>query len=473
MVYLVGDNNLSEEVAGSLAQLRSIKKIPKNIKIFSFFDGGNPMIKAKFFNSDGDGELIDVNALMTPIGPNDNSEVNSADKQTLINFVAKCKELFQADEYVLIISAHGDGFLGRTLMSDENPGGNMTVQNLKAALDEIKGKIGNPLSILGFDSCLMNMLEIGYEFRDNAEILLTSQANVPTSGWNYKEMLSELIETGGSQSAEHYAGKFVESFIDFQYHFTVGGRSVEISANRLKNGRDDYMEQIAGTIHRFGNVLQTELNLEERDEKITLLEQFYQREIFRLILESHCECQTMMYDQAIDIKDFCQLLYSKLKDFEELNKVFVTAHGDENETPNEEDHRIYLAPELQSKHVEIKDACRRVIEAVDYCVIAAGFCGAEQQFSKGISVFFPWTCVSFFMSRQKYEELTFAKNYNGWKNFLEAYLLRTLRKSEEKSVEERSNPRYSDRGMDGNAYLHYFSRAKNFDWDYRVCRPRK
>jgi len=465
MVYLVGDNNLSEEVAGSLSSIIKLPSSLENIRVFSFFDSGNPMVKPKFYDSH-DGFIIDVDAQMRPVNSQDPPiEINSASKETITNFVDVCQRRFPADEYIFIISGHGDGFLGRTLLRDENPGGNLSIKELKETFADIDTIIGKPLSILGFDSCLMNMLEIGYEFRRSAKILLTSQSNVPNAGWNYFDMLSELIKSGGRDDAETYAEKFVGLYIDFQDQYSLGGRAVELSANRLKVNAVDHAGNVAIKVHELGKVLVDQLELTKsdgkiNDEKIVL----YRREIMQLILEAHCECQTSMYEQAVDLKDFCNLFLQKCEDWERFLHLMgiQIPHKDES-----------FSDKLFSRHTAIKNALRNVIKAVDSYVVLAGFCGAEKRFTTGMTVFFPWTYVSYFMSKPNYAKLSFISDFqtsdksgSGWEDFLNYYLLQTVRPEIIGLNGSRSNPRYGDKGLDSDTYLQYFSKIKNFYWEH-------
>ena len=45
--------------------------------------------------------------------------------------------------------------------------------------------LGQPLSILGFDSCVMGSLEIAKQLDEAVETIVASQGFVPNAGWNY------------------------------------------------------------------------------------------------------------------------------------------------------------------------------------------------------------------------------------------------------------------------------------------------
>ena len=42
--------------------------------------------------------------------------------------------------------------------------------------------LGKKLDVLGFDSCVMGMLEVGYQFNNVAKTLIASEGSVPSAG---------------------------------------------------------------------------------------------------------------------------------------------------------------------------------------------------------------------------------------------------------------------------------------------------
>ena len=165
---------------------------------------------------------------------------------------------YKADRYALVLSGHGDAFRGRTLMYDENPLGGLTIKGTKIqgdcqqtsctgcskceiilrgiteVLQECQtyiqdGSAVRKFDILGFDNCSMNMLEIGYQFREFADILLSSEGFIPKSGWDYEMPLKHLVHFPTNTQPEYLSTKFVEAFRDLHYDFTPAGRSVELS----------------------------------------------------------------------------------------------------------------------------------------------------------------------------------------------------------------------------------------------------
>jgi len=52
---------------------------------------------------------------------------------------------------------------------------------------------GRKLDILGCDACLMNMLEIAYEMKDTAALMVGSEETEPAAGWPYAAILKPLV----------------------------------------------------------------------------------------------------------------------------------------------------------------------------------------------------------------------------------------------------------------------------------------
>jgi hypothetical protein len=63
---------------------------------------------------------------------------------------------------------------------------------LKRVLEQVKRNVGRPVDVLGFDACLMSMIEIGYELRELAGHIVGSEQTEPGNGWPYDAVLRAL-----------------------------------------------------------------------------------------------------------------------------------------------------------------------------------------------------------------------------------------------------------------------------------------
>lgn len=91
--------------------------------------------------------------------------------------------------------------------------------------------LGQKLAILGFESCVMGMLEVGYQFYNVAETVIASEGSVPSAGWTYAKILGCLArENNRNIETKSVAELFVKQFIRSQDAYTVGGVSVDMAA---------------------------------------------------------------------------------------------------------------------------------------------------------------------------------------------------------------------------------------------------
>ena len=121
-----------------------------------------------------------------------------ADPQTLIDFITWGKANYPADNYAVILWNHGDGW--RDALETKKP-------QLKAVcwddtsgwtealeMDEIQQVFNSTGSVdlIGFDACLMGMVEVAYELKNNAYVMVGSEETEPGDGWPYDTLLADL-----------------------------------------------------------------------------------------------------------------------------------------------------------------------------------------------------------------------------------------------------------------------------------------
>lgn len=488
MIYMAGDNNLSTDMAYALEQIKSVTSHTDKINIFVYYDGFSSNVPTMYCDF-SEQNVINYyrsfkikDKLIKREGETDQVNENSASVNNIINFVDWCVNKVEhtvehtvenkvekvtvkgrrANRYAMIFSGHSFGFQDQGLFRDEKANYHMTLRKLRWMFERITKKepelhhiakiqqmeetenwspekyiertspiLGQKLSILGFDSCVMSMLEIGCQFREIAETMVASEGSIPNAGWSYAQMLlgkivssnaevtntasvssanSVEIPNGGAlvsddgdddvfiqylPSSKAIAAGFVEAFIIHQNKFSLADISVDMSAwdltkvGELENALHDMVESI--------------LKCFEDENSIAY------KQLKRILMQTHWECQTYMFDQNIDLGDFCKLLAAEIEsvktEFQSLDKATY-------------DKEISVL-------VNLGDLCKKVYEKIIDCIILSGFSGGEYQFSTGISMFFPWSWASYKVSRANYERLTFVQmNKTGkiWNEFLQKYL---------------------------------------------------
>ncbi len=231
MVYLAGDNNLQDY---GVDDLREMKKVgsTSNIAITAQFDTMSDMSTRRYYLT-SQGNLADDIVELLP-------ETNTGDPENLLNFIQWSIGTFPARNYALILWNHGSGWkedniyqaaerVGtrdqiktshtrslasrrtsrslfrtsiewfvenpqRAIAYDDSSADFLDNQELKQVLGKACAILGKPLDLLGFDACLMNMIEVAYQLNGVVSFLTGSQEVEPGEGWPYHRVLSKLVQ---------------------------------------------------------------------------------------------------------------------------------------------------------------------------------------------------------------------------------------------------------------------------------------
>lgn len=93
-------------------------------------------------------------------------------------------------------SAPGDAY--RSASNDET---NQDVLYNREIEDALKAALnGERLDIIGFDACLMAMVETSYALRDVAAYLVGSEELEPGPGWKYDDVLAAIVANPGQDA---------------------------------------------------------------------------------------------------------------------------------------------------------------------------------------------------------------------------------------------------------------------------------
>ena len=129
--------------------------------------------------------------------------------ESIIDFVDDAREQCESLNRALILWDHGNGWQNvhvfdfvATAIDEVRkhrqltqfrlqpvPPDDLRVNDLRAVLDEKRG-----IAVVGFDSCLMSMIEVAFQLRDTAKFMVASQHVVPAGrGWPYEAFLRALV----------------------------------------------------------------------------------------------------------------------------------------------------------------------------------------------------------------------------------------------------------------------------------------
>jgi len=172
----------------------------------------------------------------------------------------------------------------------------------------------------------MAMIEVAYQIKDYADILVTSEESEPNDGWPYDTTLGELA---GNPliSSEQFAADIVDKYI-YSYPFEeVTQSAIDLS----------YMDDLAGQLSSMADSIRSD-TLTSKNVYINAAyySQYYGDPDF------------------IDLYDFCNQLLA------------------------------------YSNSLEVKNIALNIQQALNYAVIKSGYSGGSVSGSKGLSIYFPW-----------------------------------------------------------------------------------
>jgi hypothetical protein len=230
-------------------------------------------------------------------------EINMGDPRALASFVEWARRKYPARQYMLVLWDHGDGWVERhSVRSKRRSRAERAIRidnfNAANALRKARGAAALPLNfslnqtldaphrsisldvsnkdrlfmrevqaaleglspsarlnVLGFDACLMQMVENGFAMRRVADVMVGSEELEPGDGWQYDDWLPALM-ADPAMDAVTLGRRLVSSYRDTYSEIdrTTTLSAVNLSANRMEN--------LADAISELGDALRANLDVD-------------------------------------------------------------------------------------------------------------------------------------------------------------------------------------------------------------------
>ena len=233
MVFMNAKNDLEAsalynfnqmELTGSTNDVNVVVELGRIAGQTGGADGGWTGSKRFLITKDADGKKINSPAVMA------DAKADMGDYKRVVDFVVWAKKAYPARRYMLIIWNHGSGWMDprksqKGISFDDETGNYIRTPQLGLILKEA-GKV----DILAFDACLMQMAEVAYEVKDNAEVVIGSEETVPGGGYPYNIILPSM-----NWYPDHSTEEIAASIVDaFKIHYDGHGRKegAQLSAIR-------------------------------------------------------------------------------------------------------------------------------------------------------------------------------------------------------------------------------------------------
>jgi hypothetical protein len=392
MVYLGGDNNLSDEMIWALKEMSRADLCPGCHVLVQFdpsaldfeprrYDLGKLRRVAQEadvgFDQDGIVEMDLLKETVEPVNGSGANWENSADPGVLADFLHwALGDEFRAEYYMLVLSGHADGATGGLLL-DENPAGRLSIEDLRRTIHDVLAMHKRKqINILGLDSCVMSMAEVAHQLAGEVEYMVGAEGFEQNAGWPYHRVLSLFSHTNNNPKA--VAGEIVNTYCRYYSDYRAADISADQSCLALGASRE--------FVHAF------------KDLSDQLVGDLKDREIRKAVVLAHWEAQSYNYEQHTDVWDFCDRLISYLPEKSQI----------------------------------LRSRCGAVQRHIEQFVVNSLTSGPANQYSHGISVYFPWSEMS-----GEYEKLRFSVE-TGWGAFLQEYITTTCREVRSRNGKKRT-----------------------------------
>ena len=250
LAYLAADNDLEGAAIADIKEMERVGSRPGQVEIVVQVDrgasddrpNGDWHTARRYYVTRGRSRRRITSTLLADLG-----DVNTGDPRVLEDFLAFGVRAYPAERYALIIWNHGSGVyvpeemlavsgarshggvggapdimplqphtpfpamsepmprldpLGFGLAYDDRSGDCLDTRELERVLATGHRLLGRKIDLVGMDACLMAMLEIAWQIRDHARVLVASEEIEPGTGWPYAAILRDLIARPSMSPAE-------------------------------------------------------------------------------------------------------------------------------------------------------------------------------------------------------------------------------------------------------------------------------
>ena len=408
---LAGDNNLSEEMIYAIKEMCRIG-VNNDFSVVAQFDPSGIGVPPKTIvigrtRNDKDGiisKLVKLGSGAPKKKTLNSPNQNSADPKTLLEFIKSTIKDYKAQHYMVILSGHGNGVEGNFLTNIDpgdidkdkvvTPPSTLSLTGLKWVFQQVrKENNGNPIDILGLDSCEMSMCEVAFQLKGNVNYMIGAEGTAFNTGWPYHRLLRDfraLLAKGRLNDPKKIAIRAAENYILYYQDYESTGMSTDQAALDLTDDRCNKLKKEVGNL---ADKLIKGLNKDTPSSHPTQ----------DSILLAHWRAQSYGDEDYVDLWDFCNLL----------------GVGRMSNDP-------------------ILTACKKVKTSIEDnrgrgMVLKSCYSGAAFQHSHGVSIYFPWRSTDFLkepkmewvdgkiVPNSRYGYLDFARD-NKWVEFLNNYV---------------------------------------------------
>lgn len=248
MVYMNAKNNMEEvayqdinemEAVGSTDKVNMVIELGRARGVHGDWNGEGDWVGTRRYliHKDNDPKKM-TSPVVEDIGTTDMGDYKNA-----INFINWAKAKYPAKKYMFMFWNHGSGWtrmgadsLTRGISYDDETGNHIKTIDMGLIFAQT-GKI----DVVGSDACLMQMVSVNYEMKDNVSYIFASEEVEPFDGNDYTRILTKANK--GTPTPRQMSKNAVDSYAEYYdiKQVSYAQSAVKASAmNGLKTKIDKY-----------------------------------------------------------------------------------------------------------------------------------------------------------------------------------------------------------------------------------------
>jgi hypothetical protein len=264
LAYLAADNDLEGELLADLAEMERVGSTPGVVEILAQVDRargedtskGNWYGTRRYYVTRGADRRRINSRLLADLGP-----TNTGDPGVLESFIRFGAPRYPARATALVLLNHGSGFYvppemqsrerkapghedaspaathrrrrpifhttrerlletaprRRGIAYDDGAADCLDNRELTRVLATAHRVLGRKVDVVGMDACLMTMIEVAYQIRDHALVLVGSEETEPGPGWPHAAILGDLTARPAMTAGE-LGGTVVTRYVASYQH---------------------------------------------------------------------------------------------------------------------------------------------------------------------------------------------------------------------------------------------------------------
>jgi Clostripain family len=422
MFFFASDNPLSPLL---VSQVKAIKDagFQEHTEVLVYFDPMERGVRSKIYNVNskrkekedcktqiGDGDdpfvrnMIEDEVSLRKLPAKIQKMMKAQDtvdaRESLDNFVEFAISEHPARNYMLFLVGHGMIVGNDAFLPDDDPISAITLKQLRPILERFGKDGSSSLKLLGLHSCSMSSIEVAYELKGTADYMMATQGTAFVNGWPYRQLLKKTFKSieDCKCAARTHAEKNKEDV-----ELAVQNACVKLPLLMEKlyflclfNATDfmslGYSADLVLCSLDPKKVQSTKKPIQDLVGQLKPHLTPGTSLVKDLVLLAHWESQSFWEENYTDLNDFCRCLSRRCTErADALAKAFAAGK------PNGGNRRR-VVKELRA----IAENCDAVTKALDVIksniraerfnsfVIQAENFGSEFQYSRGMSIFFPW-----------------------------------------------------------------------------------